>query len=201
MRFHVRISCPIGGVVVEPIYDHRLLPSRQRRAARPAIRQRQPLRLPPLPHRVAHPRVLAVSDRLLGFVPGPRARTRLGPHLHDLGDEHDEHRALARGLLAVLHLALKRKLIQQSQAPDDASLLHRLPRRRLLRGLVRLPAALGENERVVVLVRHHQHLPGARLGATRGNRTRHEADLRIRLAREPLALAPGSGDQRRGDRR
>ena len=133
----------------------------------------------PHPERVSHPLVLARRHRRRGGTPASLPRVALGPHFHLLGDVHDEDAAHARGLLSVLHFAVEGKVAERGGVPSHASLLHRLPRRRLRGSLVRLPAPLRKYETVIVLVRHHEHLVSSFHvgGAAKGNTAGYEPDF------------------------
>mmetsp|Transcript_5612 Transcript_5612/g.14231 ORF Transcript_5612/g.14231 Transcript_5612/m.14231 type:complete len:220 (-) Transcript_5612:590-1249(-) len=117
----------------------------------------------PLPQRVLHPLVPAVCDGVAGVAPGATALCLLRPHIHFLGDLHHEHRGDAACLWTLLSLlfpalAAELKLAELLEVAAHPRLLHALARRRLLRCLVRLPAALGEDQPVAVLAVHHEYL-------------------------------------------
>ena len=108
------------------------------------------------------------------------------PNLHDLGDAHDET-STCTGLHAALHLALKRKLVQRRQAPDDAGFLHGLappppPRSRPS------PSRPWENERVFVPVTISTPRRPTRRDAWESNPPRGGSWRPP--PREPLALRP-----------
>eukprot|EP00982_Pelagococcus_subviridis_P010465 30999-Pelagococcus_subviridis.AAC.7 len=143
-----------------------------------------PIASRPESYRVAHPIVLARRDRNLGVAPRPMSRVLLRPARHLLGDAHHEDARDASQLVPVAVRAFPRakgKFAEIAQIAADTSLLHRLPRRGVLRGLVVLPAPFREDHPVAVLVRDHEHLDAGAVRA-RADREAPGDEPRARLA-------------------